>query len=280
MRLELRLDAHRFVVQEPIPLLLRFVNGDREIAFPRDHESGDVVTLTVRHAEGPSLGSFDGYTQDQRLGLEPSPQPQEAMLVGRLPPGAQLDWTADLCSYVDLSVPGRYVVEAELSFHPSGVRALSSPTEFEVVANHVQAFDALLDAVATPVLHTAQVHEDARGAMLLVHARAMLSPSGAWSGGAMAVPRGTRPRVAAADFTTRTTFAHDFARWLAWTTDRDTLALRRFSDSGWGPLREHPLPRRGAVLVGRPIFHADGGLSVLLAEPGDAGSWRVAAAAF
>lgn len=188
-------------------------------------------------------------------------------------------WTVDLCSYVTLDDPGRYGVEVEVVFAPSGLAVRSERVWFHVIANHVRAFDALLDAVATPVLHTAAVHEDADDVRLLVHLRSVHSPLAAWRGGVRAVPSGTRPRVAEADYASRASFAPDFARWFGWE-EGGTLVLWRFhepagpDDDGWGPTCGRPLPA-GGRWFGRPIEHADGGVSAWLGRPADGGGWRL-----
>lgn len=267
-RLEIQISADPFVVEQPIMLAVELWNDDVPVAFPSDYEAGSVVTVHVYDHEGRLLGSFDGDTQDRRLGLDPTPRPEATRPTEIMPAGATLRWAVDLRSYAAFDAPGSYGVEVELAFPPSGIAARSARAGFSVIASRVQTFDALIDVVATPVLHSAQVHEGEDGARLSFHLRSVHAPEASWSGGSLPVPIGTRARVAEADFNTRATFEHDFARWLAWS-DGGALVLRRFhqpvgpGDDGWGPPATLDLPAPTRWL-GRPIEHADGGVSMWL----------------
>ncbi len=268
LRLDLTVPEGPFVVEHPIVLSLCLTNDGDPVAFPLDYECGGVITAHVYDHAGQWLGRYDGDTQDLRLGLEPEARPDAARPTEAMPSGATLRWSVDLRSYVALDVPARHAVEVVVAFAPSGVRVCSQRCAFEVVANHVHAFDALLDVVATPVLHTVQVHEGEQGARLAAHLRSVHAPEAAWRGATLPVRSGAQPRLAEADFATRASFAHDFARWIAWL-EEDVVRLRRLGepsgpdDDGWGPACEKPQPD-GTRWLGRPIEHADGGVSIWL----------------
>lgn len=275
MRLELQPLAGPFVVEHPIMLSLQLSNDGDPVAFPQDYDAGRVVAVRLYDPEGHLLGVYDGDAQDRRLGLEPLPRPDAARPTEPMPTGASLRWAVDLGSYVALTVPGRYAVEVSVTFAPSGIDVRSERRALELVDNHVHALDSLLDVVATPVLLTAQVHEDEEGARLALHLRSVHVPHGPWGSGVLPVPRGVRPRVAEADFATRASFEHDFARWVAWR-EHDGLALRRFhvpagpDDDGWGaPCSERSAP--ATRWLGRPIERRDGSVGVWLWVPAAGG---------
>jgi hypothetical protein len=280
MKLELSIINRPFIVQEPIHLDLCLVNGDTPVPIPSAYDTGDVVTALLYDAHGQSLGAFNSYTQEIRLGLTPALVKQSTMRTETMPAGERLQWFVDLCSYTDLWALGRYSVEVEFSFQPAGVLVRSNRVDFELCANQVKARDTVLDFVATPVLHTAQVNESEDECRLLFHFRSVHGSHNAWSGGTMEWVPGQQPRIAEANFASRASFEHDFARWLAWVTTDNQLGLRRFhesygpEDNGWEPLRTHPLPDK-ATLLGRPIQQADTGVSVLIAHEQETGRWQI-----
>ena len=273
-RLELSVASPEAVLNEPVVLHIRFVNDGVPIAFPLESSALDLTTFLVFDSQGRPVARVDGYTREERLGLNPAPAPVESLKTAGLPAGADVEWSEDLLGYMDLPGPGEFRVSVRFRYPPASIDLESGQVAFRVRPLQCRWFDVLEDCVAMSVIHSIQQHADDSESRAMFHFRSVQRPMTAWAGRGILRPPASQPRISQADFSSSESFAHDFSRWCAWVSAR-TITLARVSDFDEPRMAAHALPLNRQQLAGRPVQHQDGGVSVLVLGAGDTGTFAL-----
>src|ERR1051325_321621 len=269
-RLELSLDAPSVIFSQSIPLRLAFVNDDRARPFPLDPSAFDVTTFVLLE-NGEAVAEGAGVERDLRAGFDQPLDNASTIAATEIPAGETARWSDDLLLYLDVPRPGAYEVEARFRFHES--EAVSARVPLHVTPIDCAALDLVRDRACTDVVHL--LTEDAGEPCALFEFRSIHAPRQRWSGVRIDRPPATRGCIARTDFTTLTSFAHDYMRWIAWW-EEGTLTLVRVASDGVVRV-SHPVD--GSGVFGRPVQHEDGGVTVFLRRgPAELASIRCDAA--
>lgn len=271
MTFSLFLPQSTVIVQEPIPVVLRFRNGEANTSFPWDYQQADVVTVRVFDADGTLVGEADGYDRLARANPRVRRWPQDQLDTFALDPGDVVEWEEDLLTFVAIPEPGTYTVEADFRFEPAGAALTTEPATLTVQPNRTAGFDLLRNQGAMDIALLVQQHRQDGEAQALVHLRSAATPARPWIGSTLDVPAGAAPRIGELAFARTDTFAHDLTRWVAWIDGTDLQVTTLTRDEPSDTTATIGLGTDQAELIGRPFQHEDGSATILLLKPhGDA----------
>lgn len=266
------------IAGESVPLDCELTTGSAGLNLPHDHDGSEALYLELLDAELAVVSRADGLTRKFRqspLGARLAPPPAGSVA---LDPGETVVWSADLLSYFDPPGPGRHFIRA--TFEPPGRESVAStPLPLDVIPNNGVWMDALLDSASMPIVFVLSQHEGAEGTRWLYQLDVGLRPELFWAGGVLDLPGGARPRVAEVDFSALGNWDHDLERWGVWL-EGDRIHGVRFGIGVADPkVISGALGDSSLELLGRPVEHADSGLSVVaMREVG--GRWELLRLAF
>lgn len=264
MKLSIELVKEKTVLQEPVWVRLRFQSDSKAVNVPVDYDSADVIQLFLFNSDGEMLGYGDSYKQSARLGLVPEPVSQISMETAKLGRGKTMEWLEDLLAYMDIKKPGDYLVQAKFKFQPSQIDVESEKTPLTITKNNCSWISFHRDQVAIGMIYGIQQHVLDGDAATFYHIRNDSNPVAHWKSGEIKAPASAQPRISEADFVSLDSFDHDFTRWVAWLKDR-SIRLTRFTDiKPDKKIYDINLDFEAETMVGRPVQHEDGGVSILL----------------
>jgi hypothetical protein len=260
MELRLTLARSDVVLQEPVPFVATFLPGPEPVVMPMEPFSVDFMRLRLYDASFGVIAEANDYTRQMRMGAEAPMETPDEVPLGESEPDASIEVEDDLLRYLDIREPGQYFVQARFRFRDIAADSGIVPLRVRPIA--LRRFDVVLDRIAMAVVHVAQLHEHDGERMLIEQFRSALDPNGIWNAVALPVDAGADVRISVGSFETRKTYDHDFRRWLVWLRGATlTMAAVRKTvecTMAW------TLPTSDATLIGRPLQHEDGGLSVHL----------------
>ncbi len=260
------------ILQEPVRVRLTLENQGPPAEVPLDYDSTDVVTLKLLDGQGNELQQGNAYTRTVRRGFHAERKRLDDMKTAPLDSGQTMQWEEDLLTFMGIPHPGDYQVQAVFSFLPQGLHFESEAVDLKVLPNRSVWMLAHRDQVAMTMAYFLQQHQDDDGTRTLYHMVTARKPRAPWKSGVIEPPAGSWPRLSEADFVTQKTFDHDFARWIAWQEEGEVVLTPVMASEPSGTLHRLPLGEGTQLVVGRPVQHSDGAVSVFVWEVGDEGS--------
>jgi hypothetical protein len=262
MNLQLQLSTKVALPGEPIPATVSVTSGAEPLRLPVLPDESNALVVIVYSPTGEVVTQANGHDRVRQKGF--GAEPMAVMPTDELPPHQMGQVQFDLLDFVDLSQPGDYLVSVAIQFE--GINIESQRIPLRILDSCACEVEIQTGRVCVPCLYTAVIYQHATFDRTVVTICNGMNPKGVLARTVADAPAGTRPRLSIADFTNSEEIDGDMTRWLAWMHGGNLCLVRLQTAEPAGQVLKPTLRFKAHNLLGRPIQHADGGITTFLTE--------------
>ncbi len=263
-----------FVAGQSIPLRLRLSSSSSALEFPLDLDSCGCVTIRVCTPDGTTVFEGNGTAKARRLGVDAQPVDAAYSDIGELPAGETFEWIEDVCDYVDLPGPGTYHVSAAFRFAESGIDCTSDTCPVAVVPQVPAWADAISDFGRSMLVYSCVQHEHDGDVRALYASAFAARPAASIVRGTLEVAPDAQPLIAITDYPVAT-YQQETLRWVGWVSGNAVHLCSVSRDGAGHTTASARFDSEAVQLIGRPIQHADDGVSVYVVAGSKDGTGRI-----